>query len=183
MKNSFLIFIICLFFSNAFSQKKCEYEKNEIDQFTKSKDVITAWSYYSNGSEVHGGIKLGFSRNVYKLYFSCNFQTTIQQGMSVDQGQEVIILLENGETIVSHSNVALKCATMYQPGLNGNYNAEVHTNCNLTAEQIAKMKTSPLKSIRVYMKLPSNSVSTCDLGADKKKTNALIELINCIEKS
>lgn len=182
MKNIILLVLVCIF-QIALSQEKCNYEKNEIDQFTKVKNVITEWTDFNGSSEIHGSLKLQRSDNSTVLYFACNFTTTIKDGMSVDKGQEVIILLENGDTILSHSNESIQCSTKYRPSFKGNYDAEVHTNCNLSAEQISKIKSSPLKSIRVYMKLPTNAVSKCDLPPKKNKKNVLIDLLNCIENS
>jgi len=182
MKHTLLLALI-MFFQTVFAQDKCKYEKNEIDQFTKSKNVVTEWTDFNGSAEIHASVKLQRSDNNYILFFACNFTTSIKDGMSVDKGQEVIILLESGDTVLSHSNESIQCVTKYRPSFNGNFDAEVHTNCNLSSEQITKIKSSPLKSIRVYMKLPTNAVSKCDLPPKKKKVNVLIDLITCIENS
>ena len=131
MKN-LLITIMCLALSiNSFSQEKCKYEKNEVDPFTKSKVVISEWVDYSNSLDVYGRFKLQFTDNTYTLFFSCNFYTNIAGAMSVEKGQDMIILLENGDTIISHSNTDILGSTINKASFSGKFYATINSNYNI----------------------------------------------------
>lgn len=182
------IFSLILLFAVNFciAQEKCKYEKNETDPFTKTKVVITEWNDFANGIGIHGSIKMQLSDSLYLLYFSCAFNTGIQAPMTIEKDQQLLILLENEDTVMTTANETIKGSTKVEStggGFAGKYYAEVHSNYTLNNDQIKKLTSSPLKSIRSYLKLGTGSIDKCTLTPNKKKKDCLINLINCVKNS
>ena len=177
-----LILLLTIGTTTGWCQGKCKFEKNEVDPFTQTKDMLTEWSRFNSTLNTQGSIKLRYSSEGYLLYFSAMFGTNLPGTMSVEMGQELTVLLANGDTVVSHANETVVGTTASDPnGITTKYRSNFHNNYRLSSQQIVKLKSAQLKAIRVACKLPNNSAFNCDFGTNKKEVDALIEMITCIE--
>ena len=185
-----LLFLILLPLSKSYGQN-CKFEKNENDPFTGKKIMITRADdgvFFSGGllsSGTNGYVQIKKEGDQYSFYFVIHFLTDTKDYFRIDKGQEVIILLDNKDTIILKAKeTKIGSSTFGQNNIaNGSpqFLADVSNTYQISPSQINRILASTLSAVRLYMTTPQNSEYTYDMVVKKKKNAILINLLNCIK--
>ena len=180
---SYCMILFLLSTAFTFGQDKCKYEKNETDDFTGKKHIVVKPRIYSSNSTFDSQFKLKLEDGQYKLWAYFEIAGNQADQLSISKEQELIMLLNNSETVKLVPVESRDGKTLTINGILYKYEFQISNDYLIDSTQIDKFKSNELKAVRVNYTKSNGEKRSVDYKAEKDKMNILQEMINCIENS
>ena len=173
MKKIIIAIFIASIGTSAFSQE-CQYEKNEIDKFTKSSIKTTKEMLIAGGSlKLKGTLYASLSKINDSKYL--NLKLIMWQNFVIETNAKLMILLED-ETVIDLTFIKFGVGQYSNNGGMETWTSNVSLNINEENYKILNQKNA--KEIRIYLKEGYINLPVPD---NKKYWSKFKENLKCIE--